>query len=208
MKESASTKKRILVTFGYHRKELFARQVGLEFKKLNLEDTIVMSLKGVEYPPTNYDDPLWIFKQNKKDYEDWKKGKIVYPEDLAPLRRKVGAAYGIDLHDNAQCREYVLKKLQKYPWLYRRIEKYDLVAHMGFRRAIKLLTSFMDKWNKEHGYECDGLGCDCYFETYHTRRSCRANIIALEYCKAFPGVTVDEALTFLKELVGYLQSNG
>lgn len=202
--------RRILIAFGYHKGEDFAKKVGIEFKKLHLDDTVVVGLKGEKPFPRNYDDPNWISKEWDKSYEDWKKGKTVYPEDLSLLRREVGAKYGIDLHDDSPSRNWALQAYAKgdpsavYEKLFH--EKYELIAHMGWNTAEKLLKPFIEGWNRAHGKECSGHGCECYYLTYHKQRPCRANIIALEYFTTFTDLTIEEAINFLQELVRYLQS--
>jgi len=202
---------KILVAYGYHLGEDFAKEVGIEFKKLNLRDTVTMSLKGKK-PFPEYNDPDCMFKEWEKSYRDWRKGKIVYPEDLALLRRKVGAKYGIDLHDNSAAREWVLQHLDKIGPIYPDY-KYDLVGHMGFERAKKLVLGFKRHWNRMRGIketsdsDVSSFGCDCYYLTYHMHKPCRANIVSLEYNTLFTDLTIKEAVNFLKELVRYLQSN-
>jgi hypothetical protein len=204
---------RILVTYGYHIGENFAKEVGIKFQKLNLENTITVGLKG-EKPFPDYNDPNCIFKEWEKSYRDWRKGKIVYPEDLALLRRKVDAKYGIDLHDNSAAREWVLQHSEDeiigsiYPGY-----KYDLVGHMGFERAKKLVLGFKRHWNTMRGIketsdsDVSSFGCDCYYLTYHMHKPCRANIISLEYNTVFTDLTIKEAVNSLKELIKYLKSN-
>jgi hypothetical protein len=202
--------RRILVTYGYHLGEDFAKDVGTELRKLNLENVIVKGLKGEKPFPKDHDDPNCIFEEWKKSYEDWKKGKIVYPEDLSILRGKVGADLGIDLHDDSPSRDWALRAYERGdPSAVAEKEcgeKYFLHAHMEWDVAEKLLRPFIEEWNKAHGRECSGHGCECYYETYHMRKLCKANIIALEYLTVFTDLSVREAINFLTELVKYLQS--
>jgi hypothetical protein len=208
-------KSRVLVTYGCHIGEDFAKEVGIEFKRLNLKDTVVVSLKGEKPFPRNYDDPNWIFKEWDKSHEDWKKGKTVYPEDLALLRRKLCAKYGIDLHDDSPGRGWALQAYkERDPSVFYeniRNEKYDIVAHMGYERARRLLMPFVEQWNKVQGKkECRGgeANCDCYFLTYRMHRPCKANVLSLEFLTTFPNLPVDEGVDFLKKLVEYLQLHG
>jgi len=208
-------KRKILVFYGYHIGEDFAKEVGIEFGRLNLKNTVVMRLKGERHSKKNYDDPLGIFKQRNKDYQDWKKGKIVYPEDLSLLRRKVGAKYGIDLHDCSPSREWMLQHLgDETLGLAPPYYKYDVIGHMEFEKAKRLVLGFKRHWNRMRGIEetsdhdvCS-FACDCYYETYRMRRLCRANIIELEYYHVTTSLTIEEGVNFLKELVVYLQSFG
>lgn len=203
-------KHRILVTYGYHLGEDFAKEVGIEFQKLDLENVVVKRLKGEKPIRRDYNDTDWFSKEWNKDYKDWKNGKIVHPENLSLLRRKVGAKYGIDLHDDFPGRDWALQAYEKRDpsVFYEKIhqEKYSLIAHMGWVTAEKLLNPFIKNWNEVHGEECSGHGCECYFLLYHKKRPCRANIISLEYFTTFTGLTIEEGVNFLKELVVYLLS--
>lgn len=182
MRQTIYAKKRILVTFGYHLKELFAQQVATAFRKLDLDNVLVARWKGIR-------------GLNR----------------MAQFRRDVGAKYGVDLHDDTPKKEEIVEYYHKYPELLQNTPKYEIIAHMSFERAVKLVTPFVEKWNKQHGKECIGCGCDCYYRDqlyYGVRRPCKANVFMIEFFKVIPGITVDEAVYFLKELVEYLQSNG
>jgi len=186
MEKLHRAKNRILVTFGYHLKELFAEQVGMEFRKLDLENVVVARFKGIR-------------GLNR----------------LAKVRRDVGAKYGIDLHDNTPSKE---KYGNEYSEEFRRfcermgypMIKYQIIAHMGYERALKLLSPFVKGWNEKHGAnECYGEGCSCYYldQIYYKRRKpCRANILCVEYYVIPSEISVSEGVEFLKSLVQYLQS--
>jgi len=201
-------KPRILVTYGCHLGEDFAKEVGLEFEKLNLENIIVRGLEGERPRKPNED----IFAEWRRSHSDWKKGKIVYPEDIALIRRKVGARYGIDLHDNLPSREWVLQNLEDPAVSGEMGLKYELVGHMGYEKAKRLVLGFKKEWNRTRGTkeisESSSFACECYHLTYHMRRSCRANIIGLEYSVALSDITIKDGVNFLKKLVEYLQSYG
>lgn len=195
------------MTYGYHIGEDFAREVGIEFKRMHLDDVVVVELEG-EKPRGPTED---IFEDWKKAHADWKKGKVVYPEDLALIRRKVGAKYGIDLHDNLPHREYALQHLEDPAVSAELATKYELVGHMGYEKAKRLVLGFKKEWNKTRGVkeipESSSFACECYYLAYRMHRPCRADIIALEY-SVISGTTFKEGVDFLKRLIEYLHSYG
>jgi len=176
-------KPRILVTYGYHLKEKFAIDIGINFRELDLDNVIVARWKGIRGLNRN-----------------------------TQFRRDIGTKYGIDLHDDTPAREWVFQQLDD-PAVSAEIGiKYDLVGHMGYERARRLIHSFRKQWNKNRGKkeisESSSFCCDCYYRTYRMHRPCRAKIISLEYLTCLSDITVEEGVYFLRELVKYLQSYG
>lgn len=175
-------KPRILVTYGYHLKELFAAEVGKRFAELDMDNVVVARWNGRRGLNRN-----------------------------AQFRRDIGAKYGIDLHDDSRKMEWALQNphaiLSSEIGL-----KYELFGHLRYEEAKKLILGFKKKWNKMRGIneisESSSFACECYYLTYHMKQPCRANIIALEYLTILSDLRIEEGLHFLEELTRYLQSYG
>jgi hypothetical protein len=131
---------------------------------------------------------------------------------IAQMRRDICAKYAIDLHDDSPLSEYVLKKCEKYPELrpLGLLERFYVIAHLerDYKDARDFMRKFSESWNAVHGEgECVAEPCDY---PYCDHSAEQVNVLSLEFRTILPikKLSVDEGVSFLYELIKYLQSEG
>jgi hypothetical protein len=120
---SDQVSKRLLVTYGFHRGEKFAEQVGIEYAKLDMPNVVTARIRGIR-------------GDNR----------------LAQMRRDIGAKYLVDLHDDSTALQRLGPEgLRNSLALEREANpnaRYDLDCHMPYSQAIRVLKPFAEKWNE------------------------------------------------------------